>query len=112
QGVGGALAASGESAVIGHAAAEKAEVFLVRDPFIPIGAGCPGEGGFAPQLDLGSCSLIGGPVTLKVSGGPGGSIALVHLGLDEADIPIGAGCSLFMAPVLPTAIFLPLFGSG
>jgi len=106
------LAGSSDYAVVGNTSAQEARVYLVRNPFILVGQGCPGEGGFTPELDLGTCGLIGGPVTLSISGGPGGSTALVLLGASETDVAIGAGCSLFMTPVFPTAIPLPLFGSG
>lgn len=76
------------------------------------GSGCPGSGGFVPQLTLTGCPVAGGSLQLTVDQGLGGSTALLLFGLVPAAIPVGGGCTLNLSPVLPGVFALPLSGSG
>lgn len=76
--------------------------------------GCAGSGGVVPEMSLNGAPMAGNPITLSVSGGLGGSSALVLFGLQGGlDLPIGAsGCSLYISPLLPVVLTLPLGGAG
>lgn len=77
------------------------------------GNGCAGSGGFVPQLDVLPCEAVaGGQVTLDVSEGLGGSSAILVMGLGQAAIPVGGGCLLNVAPLLPVQLVFPLLGVG
>ncbi|MFG0319189.1 MAG: FG-GAP repeat domain-containing protein, partial [Planctomycetota bacterium JB042] len=76
------------------------------------GVGCPGSGGFVPSIDLQGCPAPGALVTLEVSGGFGGSSALVLFGLNQASIPRDNGCFLLVSPILPLMFTLPLSPGG
>ncbi|MEM7310636.1 MAG: integrin alpha [Planctomycetota bacterium] len=75
------------------------------------GGGCAGSGGVVPELAM-SCSPVpGGPLQLEVSGGLGGSLALVLLGTGAGDLPLLGGCSLLVAPVpVQPTVSAPLAG--
>ncbi len=76
------------------------------------GAGCPGSGGFVPAMAIDGCTVPGGALTLSITNALGGSTAIVFFGLAPASIPMGFGCDLLAAPLLPLTIALPLGGSG
>lgn len=76
------------------------------------GKGCPGSLGFVPDLSMGGCPEVGGQVTLGISGGFGGSTAVLFFGLNQAALPVGFGCNLLISPVLPAVVNLPLGGVG
>lgn len=80
--------------------------------FLPYGAGCPGSGGFTPALTMDGCPAPSGAVTLGLSNGLGGSLAIVLFSFMQSNIQIPNGCSLLVDPVLPPTITLPLFGTG
>lgn len=75
------------------------------------GAGCPGSGGFAPGLALSGCAAAGCAITVDVTGGLGGSPALLAIGTSAINAPVGGGCSSYVSPFL---LMLPitLAGSG
>lgn len=75
------------------------------------GAGCPGSGGFIPELRLEGCPESGNPVVLSIDQALGGTSALLLFGLGPANIQFGL-CTLLVTPILPAQIVLPLFGSG
>lgn len=76
------------------------------------GQGCPGSGGFTPQLAVGGCPVAGGALTVAVFEGLGGATAVILLGLQEASLNMGFGCTLNITPVLPAVISVPLSGAG
>lgn len=76
------------------------------------GSSCPGTGGFAPTLATSGCAIPAGALTVTVTGGVGGSFALLLFGQSQANIPAGFGCSVHIAPVLPPTPLIPLFGTG
>lgn len=75
------------------------------------GAGCPGSGGFVPQLALDGCPKAGGAVTLSVAQGLGGTTAILFFGFGQTSTPMQNGCTLLVSP-LPLVLALPLGGSG
>lgn len=76
------------------------------------GAGCAGSGGFVPALALTGCPEPAGLVALKLAQGLGGSTALLFIGLGQAAVPVGGGCSFLLATLLPGPLAVPLSGSG
>ena len=81
--------------------------------FTPSGVGCPGAGGFVPQLSLSGCMVPGGLLTLTIDNALGGSTALLFFGVGETTTPIpSTGCFLNMSVVLPNPLVIPLGGSG
>ena len=76
------------------------------------GIGCAGSGGFVPELTMSPCDPPAGTsVTLSVSGALGGSTAILALGQGQAQAPLGGGCSLLVAPLLPALLSFPLSGA-
>jgi hypothetical protein len=85
---------------------------LCGGSWLPYGSGCPGSGGFTPQLNGSGCPSPGQEVTLELSGALGGSTAWLLFGVDDLSVPLGASCLLSIAPLLPVVVPLPLGGSG
>lgn len=81
-------------------------------PTLTYGQGCAGSGGFVPELAADPCAVIGGQFTISLNQGLGGSNALLFLGVAQASVPIGGGCSFLVSPVLPPILTLPLGGAG
>lgn len=111
------LALDGNTAVVGAPLfsptdSGRAYVLDTTPPFDPFGAGCPGTGGFVPELSLSGCADSSGSVNLEINKGPGGSVAALLLGLGQASSPLGGGCTLLLSGVLPQTLMLPLFGTG
>ncbi len=79
---------------------------------IPYGTGCPGSGGFVPSFSLTGCPKPGEILTASISGGLGGSLAVLLFGQVEASLPLPGGCTLLIAPVSPISLPLPLGGIG
>jgi hypothetical protein len=80
---------------------------------VSYGAGCPGSGGFVPQLSITGCTAAGDVEVLTISNALGSSQAFVMFGFGQASAPLGAGCFLRIAA--PSQILigpLPLFGAG
>ena len=82
----------------------------------PYGAGCPGDGGIVPYLEMGGNPISGGTVYLGVEDAVGGSVVLFAFGAQRATTPFGAGCNIRVGPAPlallgPFALF-PVFGSG
>jgi len=77
------------------------------------GQGCVGTGGISPTLSVDGCAVPGSSITLSVGNGFGGSQAFLFLGLGQASLPMGAGCTLNVSPLLPLVVGpLPLSGGG
>ncbi len=78
------------------------------------GTGCAGTGGFVPELSTSPCGTIvnGTQITVQVSEGLGGAPLVLFFGLNQAALPIGGGCTLNIAPVLPGLVSVPLGGVG
>ncbi len=79
----------------------------------PYGSGCPGTGGFVPQLTLRGCPANGYGESIEVSGGLPGAPAFLFIGFGKAALPMGGGCTLNVFPLFPATIGpLPLIGAG
>ncbi len=77
------------------------------------GSGCAGSGGFVPTLAVIGSAAPGAQVSLVVDGGLGGAPAFVFVGATTAALPLGAGCTLNVAPVPPVILGpFPLTGVG
>jgi len=76
------------------------------------GQGCAGSGGATPELHLLGCPKPGSVVTLTLGSAPGGSTAFLFFGLGQGTLPLASGCALFVAPLLPPILMLPVSGSG
>jgi len=75
------------------------------------GFGCSGSLSISPALAIDGCYTAGGNVQLDISLGLGGSTAFLLIGLNEVALPMGAGCTLNVSPLLPAIIGpLPLSG--
>lgn len=75
------------------------------------GNGCPGLGGIVPELDLYGGTQANGQGRLSVRRGVGNSLALLFMGMAPANVPLGSGCSLLTAPLLPSIVEIPLFSA-
>lgn len=78
---------------------------------VALGASCPTSVPSSPQLAVDGCFVGGGIVSLEITSGVPGGVALVFLGFPSAPIPLPGGCALLLSP-LPTPIVLPLDASG
>ncbi|MBL8768352.1 MAG: hypothetical protein JNL94_13340 [Planctomycetes bacterium] len=76
------------------------------------GQGCAGTGGFTPSLTFTGCAAPGEAVSIDIAGGLGGAPSVLFFGIGQAAIPMGAGCTLNVFPLLAPTISFPLFGSG
>ena len=115
------LAASTTRAVVGAIGNDdngsfsgSAYVFdLPPQPFAEYGSGCPGTGGIIPQLAMTGSATPGGQVQLDILNGVGSGTAFVFLGLQQAALNMGFGCTLNVAPLLPAVLGpVPLFPLG
>ncbi len=80
---------------------------------VPYGTGCYGTGGVVPSLGVTGSPTPGGQLQVTISNGVGGGSALMFIGLGQAAIPMGFGCMLNVAPVLPAIVGpVPLFPIG
>lgn len=80
--------------------------------FTEYGTGCFGDSYFVPHLQGGGCPSPGQTISLSLTGGPGGAVALIFLGLGAASLPVGYGCSLLVFPLIGGPVALPLSGNG
>jgi len=76
------------------------------------GHGCPGSGGFVPELAMDGCPTAGGSISLAIEGGVGGGLTLVLVGLETASGVLASGCPLYVGGLLPLMPTLPLGGVG
>lgn len=70
-------------------------------PFVIYGSGCAGTGGVVPQLTLTGSAVPGGAMHVGVKDGVGSGMAFILIGLQQAALPMGWGCTLNVAPLLP-----------
>lgn len=63
------------------------------------GVGCPGTGGFTPKFAVSGCVATGFDAVIDITGGLGGSLAFVFIGIGQAALPLGGGCLLNVNPV-------------
>jgi len=80
--------------------------------FSTYGQGCPGSGGHIPKLEASGCAIDGGQIVVSISGAIGGATALLFFGINEANTPMGLGCSLLVQPLFPVFVELPMGGTG
>jgi hypothetical protein len=77
------------------------------------GVGCPDGSGGTPSLTLTGQSFPGGLLTIDINSGVASGSALLFLGLGQAAAPMGFGCFLNVAPLLPGPLGpLPLDANG
>ncbi|MFG0316204.1 MAG: hypothetical protein ACF8XB_02945 [Planctomycetota bacterium JB042] len=76
------------------------------------GPGCVGAIFVTPRLRADGCPSAGVPFRLMIEDALGGSTAALLIGLGAGTLPIGFGCDVVVAPVLPQVAFLPLGGVG
>ncbi|MBK8098070.1 MAG: hypothetical protein IPK26_13245 [Planctomycetes bacterium] len=74
------------------------------------GSGCPGSGGVPVLSAVDACPPAGGTLSLALSNGPVGSVAILGFGLSPTSLPL-FGCNLLVAGIGGT-FFLPLDGAG
>lgn len=74
------------------------------------GGACSGSFSITPVLAIDGCYKASGNVQLDISLGYGGSTAMLLLGLNEVALPMGAGCTLNVSPILSIIGPLPLSG--
>ncbi len=77
------------------------------------GAGCAGLSGVKPVLGASGTLGSGGKASLDLTHGGAGSLVVLLVGMQSAQIPIGLGCDLLIAPpVIPgNPVFTDAFGS-
>jgi len=76
------------------------------------GPGCPGVFGIVPRLSASGCAASGGPFQLTIEDGLGGSLVALLFGTGQGALPLGFGCDVVVAPLLPPVLLLPLGGVG
>lgn len=77
------------------------------------GSGCANGLGLTPRFDLDGCAIPGTKLGFEIENAHGGANAFVAIGFGQAQIPMGGGCALLVAPMLPSMIGpIPLFGTG
>ncbi|MBI4881707.1 MAG: LamG domain-containing protein [Planctomycetes bacterium] len=74
------------------------------------GSGCPGWGGFVPELGLQGCPSPAVSIALSLSSARPQSVAIHLMGLFESSLPAAGGCTLNVFPVSPLVFALPLAG--
>lgn len=77
---------------------------VVKPPFASVGSGCAGAGGVIPELAMTGSATPGGHVELGVTQAVGGGVAFLVLGLGNASVGMGFGCTLNVAPLLPVIV--------
>lgn len=79
--------------------------------FLSYGSGCPGSGGFVPQLSLSGCATPGAAITLELADARGGGLAFLLAGPGGSSIALAGGCTLLTFPF--SAVYpLPVSGTG
>ncbi|MFG0319009.1 MAG: FG-GAP repeat domain-containing protein, partial [Planctomycetota bacterium JB042] len=81
------------------------------DWWTAVGAGCPGDGGFTPSLQIPVCHDPKQQLGVTITGAAGGAAALLLVGPTSPSTPIGSSpCALHVAPVVVVPV--PLGGTG
>jgi len=118
---GDAVALSGDRAVIGAPYDDDlgnnsgaAYVFSLQS--VPYNVGCSGSGGITPYYAINGDVTAGSVITLEISDAVGGSVAFILQAFGRATVPMGADCTLNLAPPVAQIngpfILNPYFGSG
>ncbi len=108
-----ATGVNGDQSNNGAGAAGAAYVFTVPcQSSIACGTGCAGSGGFIPDFTMSGCATPGESLSFSVTKGLGGSTAWLFVGVTQAALPMGAGCTLNVWPAIGPLGPLPLSGSG
>lgn len=108
-----AVRGSGDVFVVGQGSDNVFRIQVPPPSFVPYGSGCAGTGGVVPVLAMSGAATPGGSVQLDILNGVGSGSAYVVLGLHQAALPMGFGCTLNVAPLLPAIIGpVPLFPLG
>ncbi len=81
---------------------------LEPSPFVAYGSGCPGTGWIVPTLSMSGDPAPGGLVQVDIALGVGSGMAFLLVGLQQAALSMGWGCTLNVAPVPPLVVG-PLF---
>ncbi len=68
------------------------------------GQGCPGSGNRIPRVQVTGCLKQNGNVVFTLDKGNPNALALLVFGLTQAAQPIGGGCYLNVAPMLPPLV--------
>ncbi|MBK6939087.1 MAG: hypothetical protein IPH13_02625 [Planctomycetes bacterium] len=76
----------------------------------PHGFGCPGSGGFLPQLTWTGCPTSNGAITLTLSKATPNASALLLFGTTSATTMLAEGCVLRVGGLLPLTLSLPTGG--
>ena len=71
---------------------------------LPYGEGCPGTGGLVPQITAIPAPQVGGTIAHRLRDGLPNSVALLALGLNAADVPLGGGCSLLQDALVVSSV--------
>jgi len=79
-------------------------------PILNYGVGCPGTGGFVPELTATGNPQAGAILAVAINGGLGGATSFMFLGDNPASIPVGK-CSLLITPI-NGIVAIPLGGTG
>jgi hypothetical protein len=65
------------------------------------GTGCPGLGGFVPELSFGGCPEPGENVSIDITDGRGGALTMILVGTQQANVPLSPNCALLLLPPNP-----------
>lgn len=76
------------------------------------GTGCPGAGGFVPDLRLLGCPMRMLPLEIRLEQALGGTLALIVFGLGQAAVSMKPGCHLLVAPLQPAVLLYVTQGFG
>ncbi len=80
--------------------------------FAQYGAGCPGTGGVTPSLSGSGVPISNGSITVSVANGRPNGAGLLLVGLTQASVNIGAGCTLLVGSTIGAGVPLTLNGAG
>lgn len=84
----------------------------LRNAGVPYGFGCPGDGGFVPELHVAGVPSAGSPITLWIDEGLGGAPCFLFVGTNAIQVPFGGGCDLLVNPLISPLLPLSPGGPG
>ncbi|MFG0319722.1 MAG: hypothetical protein ACF8XB_20795 [Planctomycetota bacterium JB042] len=87
-------------------------VRLQAGPLVSYGSGCPGTGGFTPELSISGNPTPGSQVLFSVQNGLGGATSYLAIGFQQAAVFMGSGCTLNVLPLQAFVGPIPLGGFG
>lgn len=79
------------------------------------GSGCPGTGGITPTLSLDGCPGPGESILIRVQDAVPGTIAILMVGFQQANLPLNDGCTLLVSSLVtpfPVMVIGGLPGAG